>query len=245
MQDVDQIIEKLRKYLIENSESNPYLVYKGVGDCIHISEKFNVKIYQGKKGFSVVTNDQETYQRILDDTIMAPVEKQHILMVDDSGFGSPVGGTLVGAVLDDNLFNYREVPVEYYQNEKYVNQDYLDCAARCGIELVDSLLAKACIEKSDVKIIICTGFVNTKLKDVLRQNGYHVEVGEITGKLQNVLEEVHSNYLRNKFGCGLYYDPKVTDPAKGFQKMIDWINEKPEERLRYAKTGWDYFKSYK
>ena len=244
MVEIKTIIENLQKYLLEQHEPNPYLIYKGVGDGKTVSEKFNVKIYQGKKGYSVVTNDQETYEKILNGTITKTVKK-HTLMVDDSGFGCPVGGTLVGAVLDNNLFDFREVPVEYYQGDKYDKQEYLECAAEKGTELVESILATGNVNKDDVKIIICTGYVNTKLKEALRQHGYYVEVGEIAGKLQNMLEEIHSKFLRDRFGCGLYYDPKVTDPVKGFQVMIKWINEKPGERLRFAKTGWDYFKNQK
>ena len=67
-------VEKLKKseYLIEDKEEyekNQWLIYKAHGDDKILPKTFSVKVYTGKKGYSIVTNDEYTYKQILEGTL--------------------------------------------------------------------------------------------------------------------------------------------------------------------------------
>ena len=90
---------------------------------------------------------------------------------------------------------------------------------------------------------ICTGYVNVGSKEALRAAGYEVRVTVIKGPLQDELEKRFAEYVR-ALGYPGYVDPKEThDPKKPFENVIKWIEEKPDERARLAKTGWKYFRN--
>lgn len=226
--------------LVQRSEPNSYLLYKFVGNGKDLPETFNIKIYTGKRGLSVVTNDEVTYQKLLNGETLAPLN-EHVIYIDDSGIGCPIGGVFCGVAYNDDIA-YDEVPVEYFQGESFEHRYYLDRYAKIGTDLLFSMLEKHSLYMKDVTVVICIGFVNTKLKDALRNAGFDVRVGEIKGVLQDGLEQISKTVLNERYGFNLYYDPKETSPTTGFQKVIDWINENPGERLKFAKTGWDYFK---
>lgn len=227
--------------LVQRSEPNTYLLYKFVGNGRDLPETFNIKIYTGKKGTSVVTNDEATYRKILEGTMTAPDASKQVVYIDDSAYGSPVGGVFCGVAYNDYVM-YGEVPVEYFQGDRYEWKEYLEIYALIGVDLLFKMMRKHQLSKDNTRIVICTGHVNTTLKEMLRKHGYDVSIGEIKGKLQDELEEISTKVINERYGFNLYYDPKETSPTSGFQKVIDWINEKPGERLKFAKTGWDYFK---
>jgi len=243
MKDIE--IEKLKKVLITVPESNEWLLYHGKGNGQTITETFNVKIYQNKKGQrKIVTTDQQLLQQIIQGkTLEQSNKKKYTIMVDDSMWGFPLGGVLVGCAYQNHV-TYDEVPVQFFQGPSFENKTYLDEYARRGLALVNRIILEYQLCKQDTEIIICTGYVNTKLKETLREQEFTVNIAEITGTLQNKLEEITAQIVKEKYHYNLYYDPKVIDPRKGFQQVIDWVNEKPEERLRLCKTGWKYFKEH-
>jgi hypothetical protein len=56
------------------------------------------------------------------------------------------------------------------------------------------------------------------------------------------LEERFKEYIVS-LGYREYFDPKETrDPASAFDKVIKWIRENPDARMKIAKTGWKYFR---
>lgn len=240
----DEYIEKLKKILTDVPENNEWLIYHGKGNGQNsIPETFNVKVYQNKKGQrKTVTTDEQLLQQILQSKTETKSFK-HTIMVDDSMWGFPLGGVLVGCTYQNTVY-YTEIPVRFFQEVNFENKKYLDEYARCGLIIIEKIMKNTGLSKKDTEIIICTGYVNTKLKDKLREQGYTVNVGKITGILQDKLEEVTAQIVKEKYYYDLYYDPKVTDPRKGFQQVIKWVNEKPEERLPLCKTGWKYFKQH-
>ena len=237
----ESMLEKIRSLgLPEKKESNAYCMLHVHGDNIRAPEKFNAKVYSGKKGLKLVTNDMHTLQQLLDGKSNISNNFDRIISVDDSGWGFPALGVLVGMHdSKDNSLHFAEVPVEFFQGQKFEQKIYLDEYAKKGISLLNELMP---IDKKKTLLKICTGFVNTKLKDGLRAAGYNVEVAEIKEPLQSALEKRHKEYAKEGLGADLYYDPKEHDSSATssfFNMVIAYL--KNSNKMHMAKSGWGYF----
>ncbi len=166
---------------------------------------------------------------------------ERIISIDDSGWGSPLLGVLIGAhdTLTDQIVT-GEIPVNYFQSPQFKKKGYLDQAALVTLRLLDRLNASP----EGTLIRICTGCIHTKTVQTLRDKGYHVETTAIGEPLQSNLEKIHAEYVRKGTGADIYYDPKETerkDLGKKFYGNIEWIKENNAWHL--AKTGWKFFKN--
>ncbi|OYT41996.1 MAG: hypothetical protein B6U86_01330 [Candidatus Altiarchaeales archaeon ex4484_43] len=220
------MIEKLRGKVEEVHEDNEWLLFHGRRG------KWNVKIYRNKKDeYRVVTNDEVTLQRILDDQ-ETDISKERTIQVDDAGVGSPIGGVLIGACDSKTKeFVFDEIPVEFFQGEKFARQEYLNKAAEITLDLIKRL---NCNPENTV-IKICTGHINTRSKDALRREGFEVRVAEIKDPLQTMLEREFIRYL-NEIG----FDVTEGEPDERisfYHKAIKWVKADPL-REKFAKTGW-------
>lgn len=233
-----ELLESIKKLgLPEKKEKGPHLILHVHGDGVKASKKFNVRIYTDKQGrLSLVTNDEETLQRLLKGEKL--VERGRTIYIDDSGVGFPLGGALVGAydtktgqVLTD------EVGVQFFQGEKFANKRYCDEYAKKAKGLVGRLGG----DPKDTRIVICTGYINIKAKELFRKLGYRVELGEIGEPLQSELEKRHADYI-NSLGYDRYFDPKAvkrSELPKRFNEVVEWIKE--NNKMHLAKTGWRFF----
>lgn len=238
----EDMLEKIKALkLPEKKENNEYILLHVHGDNIRAPETFNAKVYSGKKGLKLVTNDYHTLQQLIEGKANNHNDFDRIISIDDSGWGFPALGVLVGMHdSKDNSLHYAEVPVEFFQKDNFAQKIYLDEYARKGITLLNELLP---IDKKKTLIKICTGFVNTKLKDALRATGYIVEVAKIKEPLQSALENKHKEYVKERMGVDLYYDPKEHNPAEissFFDKVVTYL--KNSSKMNLAKAGWEYFK---
>lgn len=223
--------------LPERKEPNKYVVLSVYGDGTRASPKWNAKIYRNDRGeLKLVTVDYKTLEDML--AGRSARVKTKILRIDDAGWGFPIGGVMIG-VTDEKRVETGLVDVKYFQNGLFESREYLREVAR----VTESLVNRFGASPETTEIQICTGFINTMSREALRGLGYEVKVVEITGLLQSELERRFKEYVAS-LGYREYYDPKeVHDIPLRFESAIRWINEKPEERLKLAKTGWDYFKT--
>jgi len=220
------MIEKLRGKVEEVHEDNEWLVFHGKRG------KWNVRIYRNKKDeYRVVTNDEVMLERILNDR-ETDISKERTIQVDDAGVGSPIGGVLIGACDSRTKdFVFDEIPVEFFQGDKFVGQEYLDKAAEITLDLIKRL---NCNPENTV-IKICTGHINKRSKDTLRMKGFEVQVDEIKEPLQTLLETQFIRYL-NEIG----FDVTEGEPDERisfYHKAVRWIKADPS-REKLAKTGW-------
>ncbi len=174
---------------------------------------------------------------------------RRIISIDDSGWGFPVGGTLVG--LHDSLNNsihIGEVPVQYYQSPCFEKKGYLFAAANVVVKLLGELQhPNADIFDSrtvNVQFKVCTGYVNTGIVKELKERGFKVETCAIGEPLQSALEKAHAEYISKNAGAVLYYDPKDIDPSnigRAYHETVEWI--KKNNAWHLAKTGWRSMKN--
>jgi hypothetical protein len=219
-------------------EANSYVVLSVYGDGVRVTPKWTARVYRNEKGqLKLVTTDYHTLERLLSGE---PHAREKVIKVDDAGWGFPLGGVMIGAEADGRI-ETGIVDVRFFQDGPFESHAYLDEAARVTLELVRRLGGRA----DDTLVEICTGYVNSRSKDALRKAGFEVEVTEITGLLQHDLERRFKEYIES-LGYHSYFDPKeARDPASSFKKVIRWVMEDPEDRMRIAKTGWKYFKQLK
>ncbi len=231
-------LERIQKLGLPTlKENNPYVVLSVRGDGVRASEKWNARVYRDSSGhLKLVTVDLATLRDMLEGR--RPSVKGRTIRVDDAGWGFPLGGVMIGAT-DGERIETGMVPVEYFQGERFERHDYLQYVARITLDLLKRFDAPP----DDTLVEICTGYVNVGSKEALRAAGYEVKVTEVTGLLQDELEKKFAEYVKILGYVG-YFDPKVTHDAKGrFEDIIRWIEAKPGERMKLAKTGWKYFKN--
>lgn len=235
----ESMLEKIRALNFpEKKENNEYILLHVHGDGKRAPETFNAKVYSGKKGLKLVTNDYETLMDLINNK-QKNGNFSRTIFVDDSGVGFPLQGILIGVYdTKTNQIEIEEVSVKFFQSPKFENQEYLDESANVALKLIEKFSASP----KDTLIKVCIGFVNIKTKKKLRELGYFVEIAKIGEPLQSELEKKHKEYIKKTTGYSNYYDPKeVGNISSEFNNVINWINEKPEERLKFAKTGWEYF----
>lgn len=237
----ESMLEKIKALgLPEKKENNEYILLHVHGDNKRAPETFNAKIYSGKKGLKLVTNDYYTLITLLNkETIKKSLSRT--IFIDDSGWGYPALGVLVGAYdTETKTFWFKEVDVKFFQGHAFKNKEYLEEYAKQGIAIINAYEP----DKKTTLIKICTRFINIKLKEELRKLGYNVEVAKIGEPLQSKIERKHREYVKEKLGYDAYYDPKELkqeEIVSEFNKVVEFI--KKNNLMRYAKSGWEYFKN--
>jgi len=219
--------------IAQRKENNPYLKisYKGKGGLV--SKKWNIKIYTTG---SFVCNDPHLIRDFLHGRLKEPDKAMTVLSVDDAGIGSPIGGCMVG-VCDGEKVVTDIVNVSFFKPLQFDRRDYLKEYTKKGIKLIRDVF-KAMPDTH--RIEICTGFINTALKDKLRALGFDVRVVEVKGMLQDQLENIFREYIKQiTGGVDLGYDPKDCKNGKEimdyYNKAVNWAKNNNPSLL---KTGW-------
>ncbi len=219
-----------------NPENNEYLLRGFCGTGENISQKWNIKIYkysEKRSSHSVVCTDMEVLRILLSDNFDFNPPELPIIKIDDSGWGFPLCGVMIG-VTDEITLYTAVVPVEFFQGDKFTDKKYLKEYTKCGVELIAKLGATPMTHR----IEICSGFINQHLRDELRKLGFHVRIVEITGMLQDSLEEEYRKYAAEELKSDIYYDPKgfkKEELPKKFADVLEFGKKYFPEKL---KTGW-------
>ena len=151
------------------------------------------------------------------------------ILIDDSGWGDLILGVVIGA-LENPGGNYmeRRIPTQYFQNPSFENKQYLDYSIKIAEEIVEVMKPD---EKTRFKI--CSGYVLSSIRKYLLEKGYDVEIVEVTGELQYMVERSFANWCKE---VGI--DFERMNSRRNFNSFIDWVSEKPDLRETLVKTGW-------
>jgi len=230
-----------RKGILEQTfENNQYLkvAYKGTEKLI--SSKWNIKIYTSG---SVVCNDVYTLEKIMLNQLKEPDNSLKVIQIDDAGWGFPLLGVMVG-VTDGEKVITDTIDVSFFQGSLFKSKEYLQAYALKGLNIVQDVF-KA--NPAEYRIEICTGFINRKLKDLLRIKKFDVKVTEIKGLLQDQLELKFKNYVKETLNNDLAYDPKeLKNEGKNIgTKYYDVLNWGKENVPHLLKSGWKSMKDMK
>jgi hypothetical protein len=218
--------------LVPRTENNKYLKvsYRGAGK--EIPATWNVKVYSSG---AVVTTDETTLKMLSDGSYSLPDRRLKVLQVDDSGWGFPLCGVMVG-VSDGSEIMTAVVDVRWFKKGVFESKDYLKEYSRLARDILHDHF---CARPDTHRVEICTGFVNSALRDDLRSLKFDVRVAEIKGFLQDRLEASFKEYVHLALGADMAYDHKVFPDKKSlskkYQAVLEWGEKNRPEML---KDGW-------
>ncbi len=153
-----------------------------------------------------------------------------VVEVDDSGWGDLLGGVVVVARRVETGERWvGEVPLELFREGEFRFKEYLRAATLLVLEALDHLGVD-----TEEPIRICTGYVLSHARETLRALGYRVEEAKITGETQRLAEEA---YLESLVRLGVGSREEV-ERMRSYQGFKAWVEEDPEARMRFVKTGW-------
>lgn len=214
------------------TENNKYLKLSYMGSGSLISKKWNVKIYNSG---SVVTTDLKILKDIINGDIKPPDKNLKLIQIDDAGFGFPLCGVMIG-VYDGRRIWTDTVEAELFQGDSYETKLYLKDYTQKGLQIIKKLN----ITPDKYRIEICSGFINKKIKNKLREMNFDVRIVDITGPLQDDLELLFKRHIAQETnGEVLAYDPKeMPDKSligKKYYEVVRWGKKNAPHLL---KTGW-------
>ena len=154
---------------------------------------------------------------------------QKEILIDDSGWGDLILGVVIGALkLPEGRYMERRIPVSAFQPPNFQNKLYLEDSVKIAEEIVEVMQPD-----SDTVFRVCSGYVLSRVRDYLRRQGFKVEVVEVTGQLQEMVERSFIKWCKE---VGVNFE--ILPGKRSFNTFIDWVAEKPHLREHLVKTGW-------
>ena len=103
-----------------------------------------------------------------------------------------------------------------------------------AVNVVLRCLGKVGVDDGEL-IMVCRGDIFRLVRKRLAE-GFRVEEVKIEGELQFLVEEAYLDYLHS---LGVPREILTIKSGKErFVRLLKWIYEAPEERVKLAKTGW-------
>lgn len=233
--------ELCTKGILVKKKGNQVIKVAYQGNDKEVSSKWNIIIY---KTGSLVCVDHHTLTNLLNNTMKSPDLSKSLIQIDDSGWGFPIGGVMVGCYITGKDFkpyyDSRIVNVSFFQGQMFENKYYLSKYTDEGLNLLDNAGTKP----ETHRVEICTGYINSELKEELRTRGYSVEVKEIKGELQNLLEDDFKSYIKRLIKTDIYYDPKECGGGIEISRRYSEVVAFAEKNCpHFLKTGWKSLKA--
>ena len=181
---------------------------------------------------------------------MTPAPSTPTLVIDDAGFGCPVGGMVIAGYRPATpQFAWALVPVECFQSPRFELKEYhqgaLDATQRVLTDLG---------ETADDVIAICQGEPHKATHAWLATTGrahqiVHVGGTPVFDELQRRIEAQLKTYLAS---LGFRFRGSTEQYGWLFKSAILWLKDGDKhrrgmdpERLKLAKSGWDSFGFYR
>lgn len=162
------------------------------------------------------------------------------IQIDDAGYGDLLFGVIIGAYrLETELFYYDLIDVKYWQEPLFEKGLYKEEAKRISLKILKRM------QPEDEAIEICQGNILDQAAEAISDKYPEKEIKrcKIQDRAQYLVELAYVNELRN-----LGYEPikkRTNNWVKNFWDMYHWVEEDPEERLRWTKSGMPNLKRYK
>jgi hypothetical protein len=167
-----------------------------------------------------------------------------MIQIDDAGWGSLVGGVIIGACRAESSQTqhaFREVGVTFFQGQAFKTQRYLGVAADAALELMEELGVG-----KDEEVKVCTGYVLQGIRLKLTAEGYQVTQAKIGEPLQTLIEQ---ELLDRVLALGVETDLETLTTKQGlyFWQCVRWLKggdvdaQALPDRAKHCKTGWDTY----
>ncbi|MFH0749079.1 MAG: hypothetical protein V1915_04085 [Candidatus Bathyarchaeota archaeon] len=161
------------------------------------------------------------------------------IIIDDAGSGDLLFGVVIGAYRsEDQDFRYDVIDVQYFQQPRFSQKEYL----RQASNTVFSLLGKLEL-KMDEPIRVCRGYIfDIAVNDLIQTYGANrISRIKVVGEPQRLTETAYLEEIGN-----LGYRPlreREEKRAKNFYHMMQWLKGN-QEMIKYVKTGWPRLSRY-
>jgi hypothetical protein len=182
----------------------------------------------------IVCTDMEVVKAFHEGKLITPDPSLKLIQIDDAGWGFPLCGILIGLQMGKRVIT-GEIPVSFFKPGIFETKKYLQVYSDIGYGLLQKEFQAT---PQTHRVEICTGFINSRLRDVLRKEGYDVRAVEIKGLLQNSLENLFKKYVYKELGAHLAYDVKELTKKKlsfEYYKALDWGRRNAPGQI---KSGW-------
>ena len=122
-----------------------------------------------------------------------------------------------------------EISLDLFQGGAFKTKSYLAQALKVVAKGMERLRVS-----QDEPIHICTGYIISKAREALIEEGYTVEGVKIVGPTQELAErEFFKSLVR--LGIG---DMTSVASMRSFNSFLAWVHEDLEGRESFVKTGW-------
>ena len=181
-----------------------YMVLNVKGNGVEIPESFRLTIYRRKTGtVTVYTNCRDELAQLyrgVNPWIMMKGSRKIRVQIDDSGWGNPLSGMLVGMWIEAmNRYEVKEVSVPAFRKGK---EFYLSAVSGVVQELLSDL------DPEKYYLELCTGWIFSKTREDLKKTRWQVVPQKIEGFLQDRLEADFRNLLVTRYGLPPDVDPE-------------------------------------
>ncbi|MCK5403169.1 hypothetical protein KAI60_03560, partial [Candidatus Bathyarchaeota archaeon] len=101
-----------------------------------------------------------------------------------------------------------------------------------AIQIVQEII-DVMVDNKPVRFKVCSGYVLSSVRRYLRDLGFHVEEVEITGELQELVEESYIKWCKE-----IGISTEIQGNKRSFWTFLEWVAKDPKNRERIVKTGW-------
>jgi hypothetical protein len=122
-----------------------------------------------------------------------------------------------------------EISLDLFQSDVFKTKRYLVEALKVVAEGMERLRVS-----QDEPIHICTGYILSKAREALVEEGYTLEGVKIVGPTQELAER---EFLKSLVRLGIG-DMTTVASMRSFNSFLAWVHEDLEGRERFVKTGW-------
>lgn len=168
------------------------------------------------------------------------------IQIDDAGWGSLIGGTIIGAYREETGESaFATIPVEQFQGEAFARKDYRTGAVAAAQSVLEKLG-----HRHDEPVTICTGYVLDSIREYLENKGYCWQAGKITGPLQELIENRFLEELQSLGVKGITFETMTEKQGLFFWLCVKWLkggnmNGKAlPDREQAVKTGWSTYRCW-
>ncbi len=161
-----------------------------------------------------------------------------MILIDDAGSGSLIGGTCIGVYrVETNEYKYEIIPIDLYNEENFQKKLYLNYV----IEIISDFFKDLNVSLEE-EIYVCRGYMFDELRKWLKKNGFNWYNAKIGEPLQNIIETTFENYTI-KLGLPANFI-KYNHYPFHFHQLLKWIYADYKNRSILCKTGWKSWKKF-
>jgi len=161
-----------------------------------------------------------------------------VILIDDAGSGSLIGGTCIGIYrVETSEYKYDVIPIEYYNEKNFNSKNYLKYVVFIVSEIFKEF--KVSLEE---EIYVCRGYIFDELRKWFKKNGYNWYNAKIGEPLQSIIE---SSFEMYSIELGLPKNfIKYTRYPFHFHQLLKWVYADYKKRSTLCKTGWKSWKKF-